>query len=195
MDVGVVLELPAPRVQDPGKPWEIGPDEARVCGQPFEGHCRRLKHGVIRDTLMRAEKGTQGLGDGEGEEEVWPRELFVQMVLEPLLGFMLLTLGAVAVATGMVDTVLSRTTWALIEAVSVISAVAVLDGTDDLAVRGGESGIALQVLGREGGEDLAEGGHGRSPCMRALRRSEASSCPVWVRCKYTMVVSSCVCPR
>ena len=52
-----------------------------------------------------------------------------------------------------------------------MSALAVLDGADDLAVGGGEVGIALQVFWRKGGEDIAEGGHDRSPCMRALRRS------------------------
>jgi hypothetical protein len=35
----------------------------------------------------------------------------------------------------------------------------------------GEVGVALQVFWREGGEDVAEGRHGRSPCMRVLRRS------------------------
>jgi hypothetical protein len=171
MDVGVVLELPAPRVQDPGKPWEIGPDEARVCGQPFEGRCRRLKHGVIRDPLMRADEGTQGLRDSESEEEVRPGKLLLEVVCEPLLGFMLRTLRTMTIATGMMDAVLSRTTWALREAVSVISALAVLDGTDSLAVGEREVRRTLQVFWRKGGADIAEGGHGRSPCMRVLRRS------------------------
>jgi hypothetical protein len=84
---------------------------------------------------------------------------------------MLLTLGAVAVATGMIHTVLALTVWTLIEAVAVVSAVAVLDGTEDLAVRKGQVGVALQILRGKGGEDIAEGGHGSSPCMRVLRRS------------------------
>jgi len=37
VDVRVVLELPAPGVQDTGKPRESGPDEAFVGGEPFEG--------------------------------------------------------------------------------------------------------------------------------------------------------------
>ena len=111
---------------------------------------------------MRADKGTQGLRDGEGEEEMRPGQLFVQVVLEPLLGCMLLTLGTVAVATGMLDAVLPPTVWALIEAVAVVSALAVLDGADDLAVGEGQLGVALQVLGRKGGEDSAEGRHDRS---------------------------------
>jgi len=79
--------------------------------------------------------------------------------------------------------VFGPTALALREAGAVMAAWAVWDGADDLAVCEGQMGVALQVLWRTGGEDIAEGGHGRSPCMRALRRSEASSCPVWVRCK------------
>ena len=59
-----------------------------------------------------------------------------------------------------------------------MAAVALWDGADALSVCGGEVGVALQGCWGKGGEDIAEGGHGRSPCMRALRRSEASSCPL-----------------
>jgi hypothetical protein len=109
MEVRVVLELPAPRMQDPGEPREVCPDEALVLGQPLEGRGRRLKQGVVREALMRADEGSERLRDGEGEEEVRPGQLFVQVVLKPLLGCMLLTLGTVAVATGMIDAVLSIT--------------------------------------------------------------------------------------
>jgi hypothetical protein len=126
---------------------------------------------VIREALMRAATGAEGLGESEGEEKMRPRQLFVQGVFKPLLGFMLLTLGTVAVATGMIDAVLPPTVLALREAVTVMAALALLDSTDDLAVRHGEVRVALQVLWRKGGEDVAEGGHGRRPCMRALRRS------------------------
>ena len=83
---------------------------------------------------MRAHKGTQGLRDSEGEEEVRPRELFVQVVLEPLLSCMLLALGTVPVATGTIDAVFFPTALALREAVAVMAALAMLDGTDGLAV-------------------------------------------------------------
>ena len=88
-----------------------------------------------------------------------------------MLGFMLLTLRAVPVAACMLDAVLFATAVALIEAVSIVSTAAIADGADDLAMRGGEVRVTLQVLWGKGGEDLAEGGHGRSPCMRALMRS------------------------
>jgi hypothetical protein len=162
VDVRVVLELSTPGRQDTSKSREVGPDETLVFRQPFEGRCRRLKQGLVRETLMRANERSEGLRDGEGEQEVWSRQLFVQVVLEPLLGFMLLTLRAVAVATGMIDAMVPPTVWALREAVAVVPTLAVLDGADDLAVCGGEVGIALQVLWGKRREDLAEGRHGRS---------------------------------
>ena len=183
MDVGVVLQLPAPGVQDPGEPWEVSPDEALLFGQPLESRGRRLKHSLVREALLRADEGSKRLRDGKGEEAIRPGELLVQVRLEPLLGFMLLTLGTVAVATGMLDAVLLATPVALREAVTVGSAVALLAGAADLAVGEGQMGVALQGRCRKGGEDIAQGGHGRSPCLRALRRSEASSWPLWVRCK------------
>jgi hypothetical protein len=102
---------------------------------------------------------------------VRPGQLFVEGVLEPLLGCMVLALGTGAVATGMVDAVLLTTAVALRAAVAVMAAVARLDGTDNLAVCEGQMGGALQVLRGTGGADVAAGGHGRSPCMRVVRRA------------------------
>jgi hypothetical protein len=55
-------------------------------------------------------------------------------MLEPLLRFMLLALGTVAVATGMMDAVLSFTVWALREAMALGAAAAVVDGAEHLTV-------------------------------------------------------------
>jgi hypothetical protein len=68
-----------------------------------------MEHALIREALMCTDEGTEGLRDREGEEEVRSRQLCVQMVCEPLLGCMLLTLGAVTVATRMLDAVLPPT--------------------------------------------------------------------------------------
>ena len=115
MDVRVVLELSAPGMQDTGKPRERCPDKTFVFGEPFERLRRGGEQGVVREALMRADEGSERLRHGEGEEEVRPGQLFVQVVLEPLLGLMLLTLGTVAVATGMIDAVVPPTAWALVE--------------------------------------------------------------------------------
>jgi len=63
-----------------------------------------------------------------------PGQVFFQVVLEPLLGCLRLTLGTVAVATGMRDAVVPPAGVALREAVAVMAALARLDGADDLAV-------------------------------------------------------------
>jgi hypothetical protein len=102
---------------------------------------------------------------------VRPGQLCVQVVLEPLPGCMLLTLGTVTIAPGRLDAVVSPTAGALRAAVAVGSTLALLEGAEDLAVCDGEVGRALQGLWRQGGAELAAGGHGWSPCMRALRRS------------------------
>ena len=174
----MVLQLPSPGVQDPREPREIGPDEALVFGESFEGGCRGVEQGLVGGTLVRAHEGAEHLRHGEGEEEVRPGQLLLQVVLEPLPGLMLLALGTVAVATRMLDAVLLPTAGARREAVAIVSASALLDGADDRAVSEGQMGVALQVLGRKRRADLTERGHGRSPCIRALRRVEASSCPL-----------------
>jgi hypothetical protein len=167
----VVRELPAPRLQDTGATREVRPDETLVCGEPCEGCSRGVDHGVVPEAWRRAEKGAQEVRDGEGKEQGRSGALCLQGVLEPLRGCMLLTLGPGAVATGRLDAVVPPPVLALREAVTVMAALALWESPDDLAVRHGEGRGALQVLGRKGGEDGAEGGHGRRPCRRALRRS------------------------
>ena len=107
-------------------------------------------------------KGLSVSGTVQVRRKWGPGSLFGEMVLEPLLGFMLLTLRTMAIATGMMDAVVAPTVLALIKAVAVRAAWALLDGADDLAVGGGEVRVALQVFRRTGSEDSAEGGHDRS---------------------------------
>jgi hypothetical protein len=68
-----------------------------------------MEQGLLGRALVGADEGAQGLRDGEGHQEVRPGELFLQVMLEPLLGFLLLALGTRAVATGMLAAVLSPT--------------------------------------------------------------------------------------
>jgi hypothetical protein len=83
---------------------------------------------------------------------------------------MLRPLGAVAVATGMMDAVLPRAVWTLREAVAVRAALALMDGAEDLTVCGGERRRALQGLWGKGREERTQGEHGRRPGLRAWRR-------------------------
>ena len=103
--MGVVLELSAPGMQNTGKPREFCPDKTLVFGEPFESLRRGGEQGVVREALMRADEGSERLRHGEGEEEVRPGQLLLQVVVEPLPGLMLLALGTVAIATRMLDAV------------------------------------------------------------------------------------------
>ena len=57
VDVGMVLELPAPGVQDTRKTREVGANETRVFGEAFDGLRGRFEQGRIGEWLMRADKG------------------------------------------------------------------------------------------------------------------------------------------
>jgi len=81
MDVGVVLKLSSPGMQDTGKTREICTDETLVFGEPVECLRRGCEQGVVSDALMRANKRAQGLRDGEGDEEVGAGKLFLQVVV------------------------------------------------------------------------------------------------------------------
>jgi hypothetical protein len=52
MDVRVVLELPTPGVQDTGEPRQVGPNETRVSGEPFEGERRGGEQGIVCEALV-----------------------------------------------------------------------------------------------------------------------------------------------
>jgi len=57
VNVGVVLELPAPGMQDAGEPREVSADEPLVFGEVFEGSRRGVEQGLVGEALLRAEKG------------------------------------------------------------------------------------------------------------------------------------------
>jgi hypothetical protein len=161
-EVRVILQLPAPGVEDAGAPRQVGPQAALVGGEAFEGERRGGAQGVVGGTLVRADAGAQGLRDREGPQEVWPGQLCVEVGLKPRRGFVLLTLGAVPVAAGMLDTVVSPTGWTRREAMAVVAAAALWEGAEDLAVCKGQLGGALQGRWSKDGADLAEGCPGRS---------------------------------
>ena len=170
-EVRVGLQWPAPRRQATRAPREVGPDAPRVFGEPFEGERCGVDQGVGGEAWLGAEKGAQGLRDRAGEEAVRPWELWVQVMMEPLLGCMVRARGPVAVATGMMAAVVPPPALALREAVARGPAWAMSASADALAGHSGEGGRVLQGRWGAGLEAVTQGGHGRRPCMRALRRS------------------------
>src|SRR5215510_16322999 len=97
----MILELSAPGRQDTRKTGESSAEEAGIAGEAFEGFRRRLEHGLVGQPGMRAAAGAQGFRDGKGDEAVRSWELFVELLVEPLLRLLVLTLWTMAIATGM----------------------------------------------------------------------------------------------
>ena len=159
MNVGVILELPTPGVQDTGKTGQSCADEALILGEQFQGVGRGFEHGLVTNLWMGADDRAKGLRDGEGDQEVRTRELLIELFVQPRLGFMVLTLGTMSIATGVRDAVAMSTAVALIEAVSVCSRTTLADGRDDFAVCLGEVGMLFEILRGIGGEDVGDGGH------------------------------------
>jgi hypothetical protein len=159
---GVRLQRSAPGLPDTREPREGGPEDALSGGQPLQGRGSRRQQGVRGEALRGAEQGTQGRGDGKGEEAVRPGPLSLQGVVEPLRGGMPRTLGTVAVPTGRVPTMGAPPRVARREAVAVAAAWALWDGAEDVAVCRRARGRALQGCWRKRRADLAEGGHDRS---------------------------------
>ena len=120
-------------MQAPGATWELCPDQTLGLGKACEGESRGGDQGLVSEGLRGAEKGSEGLRDGAGEEAGWPGELLVQVGLKPLRGLVLRALRTGAVATGGMDAGFVATTLAWRATVAVRAAVARVAGMEDLA--------------------------------------------------------------
>ena len=79
MDVRMKLKLAAPGVQDSEEAGQVAADILGVGGQSFDGVGRGVEQGRIAQALVTADKGSEQFGDGEGDQEVVARELFLQV--------------------------------------------------------------------------------------------------------------------
>ena len=149
----MILELPAPGMQDTRKTGESSADEAGIAGEAFEGFRRRLEHGLGGQPGMGAAEGAQGFRDGKGDEEVRSWELLVELVVEPLPRLLVLTLGTMAIAAGMRETVLLSTALAGRKAVAVGTGATCADGLHGCEVCRRQVGGAGEVLCAIGVED------------------------------------------
>lgn len=113
---------------------------------------------------MLADERAQLFWDSKGDQEVMTWELAFDPSLEPLLGFVVLAGGAVAISAGDKELLGLSTTLALIQSDTTGLGATGDDGIDDFAMGlGHRVGVALKILGAEGGEDFTDGGHDRVP--------------------------------
>jgi crotonobetainyl-CoA:carnitine CoA-transferase CaiB-like acyl-CoA transferase len=107
------------------------------------------------------------LWDGKRDQEMMAWELAKDLFFEPLLGFSVLTGGAVAIAAGAKELAWFGAALALVKRNSTGFGTTGDDGIDDFAVSLGHlGGVTLEVLGTKGGKDFMDGGHDRVPPSR-----------------------------
>ena len=97
----MVGQVTSPGVEDTDQS-ELPTNKAGILGQLLCRSRRGTKEQVIDKSLVTAGERAQGSRDGESEHEVrdWKQEIL--LFLEPFLGFVVLALGAMTVATGVV---------------------------------------------------------------------------------------------
>jgi hypothetical protein len=164
VDMGVILQGTPPGVEDAKESREITADILLIRGEFFDSLGGGLEEGRVSHPLVFANEGAQIFGDGKGEQEMMTGELAFDLFFQPLAGFMVLTRRAMAISTGAIDPMELATLFTLVEGNATDLGATGDDGIDDFSVcmRHG-LGIAFQVLGAKGSEDLIDRGHGLSP--------------------------------
>jgi len=160
VDVGMILELTAPGLEHAEEACQIGADKAVVFGQQLQGLGGGLKQGVVGGFCVGADEVPQLLRHGKSDQEIVCGEASGHLLGEPLLGFMVLAVGAVPIAAGALDEMALVAGSAEVEGKAELTASAVGDGLDDFSVFVGDAlAVALEVLGCELREDLFDGAH------------------------------------
>ena len=81
---------------------DLTADEAGVTGQVLSSSCRGAEEQAVEGALVAPGDLPERVGQGEGEHEEGGREEQRLLLLQPLLGFPVLTFGTMAVPAGMV---------------------------------------------------------------------------------------------
>jgi hypothetical protein len=164
MDMGVILEGSAPGVEDTEESGEITADVFFIQGEFFDGLGGGLEQGRVSDPLVFANEAAQFFRDRKGKQEVMTGKLPLDLFFQPLSGLMVLTSGAMAISTGAIDPMELATFFALVDCEAADFGVTADDGIDDFAVYfRHDLGVAFEVLGAKGSEDLIDCGHGPVP--------------------------------
>jgi hypothetical protein len=164
MEMGVILQGTSPGVKNAEETREITADVMLIRSKFLHSFGGGLEQGRVRYPLVLTNESAQILRDGKSEQEMVTGELPLDLFLQPLPGLMVLTSGAMAISTGAIDPMELTTLLALIKGDTTSLGATADDGINDFAVYFRHNlGIAFQVLGAEGSEDLIDCGHGPTP--------------------------------
>jgi hypothetical protein len=113
---------------------------------------------------MSSAKTTKLFRDREGDQEMSARQTLLQLCLEPLTAFMILTLRAMAVSARPIDEVLFAAALASIDGGAKATGTAVDDSSKGLLMDKRHIRVESQILGAEGAKDLGN----RHDCTSAM---------------------------
>jgi hypothetical protein len=116
MNVGMLVQLSSPGMQDTRKAGPRCADAARVFGTALERLGRGRAQALGGPPGMGAAKGAQRVWHGEGAQAVRPRPLCIAWGVQPRRGLLRRTLWTVSIATGMGNVRMVATTVAGLEA-------------------------------------------------------------------------------
>ena len=111
----VLTQRSSPRVQHAGEAELAGADVLGIFGQLAQRGRGRLEHRPVAFARMRSYEPPQLLRHGERDQEVWARQEFFQLLVEPLLGLVPLALRTVTVAARLRHHVITATRIAAIQ--------------------------------------------------------------------------------
>ena len=103
MDMRVILQGTSPGMKDPQESWKITANEFIIWSQLFDGLGRGLEQSGVRRSLIFTDKAAKLFGDGKGNHEMVTGKLMLHPFVQPLLDFMILTSGAMAIAAGTIN--------------------------------------------------------------------------------------------
>ena len=156
MNMRVISQVACPGMEHADQP-DLPADETRVLGEFLGGLRRSLEQKAVEQALVAAGKLTQLRREREGEHEVRCVEQQAALEFKPILGLLMLALGTMAVAAGVVAVTHFPATGTLKDLSTQGFGATLLDGTHGLAVRRQQVfSVLLPVGGAISAENLGQ---------------------------------------
>jgi len=171
VQVGMVLQLGAPGMEDRQAADMAAAEEPRVTGQLLQRRNGAGEERGIAGALVAPDDAPQGLGHRDGEQEVVARQQFLLLGAQPVPRLVVLTCRTVTVAAGAGQGMRGTALVAAVHGRAVGAVATVLDRAHDLLVHLGHAiTVSFEVFRAKGAEDLLDGAHERIPCINWATR-------------------------
>jgi len=164
VDMGMILQGSSPGVKDAEESRKISADVMLIQSKFLHSFGGGFEKGGVSHPLVFTNEAAQFLRDRKGNQEVMTGKLPFDLLFQPPSALMVLTSGTMAISTGAIDPMELATVFALVKCEATGLRTTADDGIDNLVVcLRHDLGVAFQVFGAKGSEDLIDCGHGRVP--------------------------------